>query len=194
MNGSNNELLLNLTLTIVPLNYYWTGNSSSSWATTANFATDATGATAQTFALNNTSNVFETATSPTGGTYTQSRWTAPTRSTASSLMARPGTRSAISNGTGTNTLTIAASGTFGDTSNYAAGIGLVVESGAAANTISANMKLGNSQTWEIDNSSDNALTVSGTISDGSTADALTKTGNGTLILSASNTYDRREPP
>jgi autotransporter-associated beta strand protein len=93
-----------------------------------------------------------------------------------------------SGGSGTNTLTLNGANTFTDAaSNSYSNTGLVDQAGSAAHTISANINLGNSQSWEIDTA--NALVVSGTIADGSTADALTKTGNGTLILSASNTYD-----
>ena len=72
--------------------------------------------------------------------------------------------------------------------NYASGIGLVVEAGSAAHTISANLKLGSSQAWEIDNSPSNPLTVSGVIANGASNASLTKTGPGTLVLSGPNSY------
>jgi autotransporter-associated beta strand protein len=92
-------------------------------------------------------------------------------------------------GTATQPLVITGSNSFADTNgkNYAKGIGLVVQVGSAAHTISTSIDLGNSQTWEIDGS--NPLTVSGVIGDGTTLDSLTKTGAGTLILANNNTYD-----
>ncbi len=93
---------------------------------------------------------------------------------------------------GNNLLTINATSSYTDGQStpvtYAAGTGLVVQSGAAANTISSNVALGNSQTWEIDNSPGQPLTIRGVISGGNKA--LTKTGLGRVIFAASaaNTY------
>ena len=50
------------------------------------------------------------------------------------------------------------------------------------------MTLGNSQSWEIDNSASNPLTVSGSIGDGTFGYYLNKTGSGELILSGASTY------
>jgi len=82
---------------------------------------------------------------------------------------------------GTNTLTINASGTNGNT----AGNGITVDAGSAAHTISSKVALGSSQTWTVSGS---ALTVSGAVSDGGNAYGLTKSGTGTLILSGSDSY------
>jgi fibronectin-binding autotransporter adhesin len=180
-----------LTLSSASVNYYWTGASNSSWATLANFSTDHTGATVQTNVLSASSNVFLTADSAANfnqtldGSYSINslNFTGSGTSAASNSI----TLGAGSGGT----LTLNASNAFADANgnNYVTGIGLVVQAGAAADTISDNVNLGGSQTWEIDNASANALTVTGVIADGSTSDSLTKTGVGTLILSNAESYD-----
>jgi autotransporter-associated beta strand protein len=172
----------------VALNFYLTGTDGSSWSKIDTFATDHTGATAQTGSLSSTSNVFLTANSPVN--YTSETLDGNYTINSLSFTAAATSPITLANGTATAPLTIEAGSTFSDAANniYGTGIGLVVQSGAVGHTISANINLGSSQTWEIDNSSVNALTVSGTIGNGSTNDSLTKTGVGTLILSASNTY------
>jgi fibronectin-binding autotransporter adhesin len=183
VNGAGNELLLNLTQVQLNLNFYWTGSTNNTWATISNFATNTTGTLAQSGTLSNSSNVFETA------------------SSASNLTQTVGT-SAINSltFTGTNagsvtlqsgTISINANTAFTDTNtgqNYASGIGLVVEPTSGANTISAAIALGHSQTWEIDNPASAPLTVSGIVSNGGSANSLTKTGIGALILAGNNTY------
>jgi autotransporter-associated beta strand protein len=185
LNGTTNELFADLTQAVVNLNFYWTGaQGSTTWATIGNFATDTSGTQAQTGSLGGTSNVFETGTDAANFSGSYSPQTVGAN-TINSLTFTGAVASSLTLGSGT--LTIDADSAFTDTNNsnnYATGIGLVVESGAAANTISANINLGASQTWEIDSA--NALTVSGTIA-GAT-ESLTKTGVGTLILSGSNTY------
>ncbi len=182
-----------VTLNFASLNYYWTGGTST-WGTLGNFATDHTGANAQTSALGVSSNVFLTA--DTSGNYSQTldgsykinSLSFTGTNTGTTTGAATNSVTLASGGSGTNTLTLNGANTFTDAaSNSYSNTGLVDQAGSAAHTISANINLGNSQSWEIDSA--NALVVSGTIADGSTADALTKTGNGTLILSASNTYD-----
>lgn len=66
---------------------------------------------------------------------------------------------------------------------------LIVASEAAGHTISINMNLGATQTWEIDSSNNNPFTVSGIISDGVATYGITKTGTGTLISSGANAYN-----
>ena len=73
-----------------------------------------------------------------------------------------------------NTLTIAT----------AAGINDPADS--AAHAINANVALAAPQTWTVD--SVNPLTVGGVIS-GASAATLTKAGAGTLVLTASNSYN-----
>jgi autotransporter-associated beta strand protein len=81
---------------------------------------------------------------------------------------------------GANTLTINATTANGN----ASGNGITVGAGAGNHSISANIVLGNDQTWTVTDSS-NTLTVSGRISG---AQALTKAGAGKLVLSGSNSY------
>ena len=193
LSTSGTSLILNLSL-ISPY-YYWTGGtgSNASWATLANFATDQTGASAQSTALSLTSNVFLTANS--AANFTQ---TLDGSYTINSLTFTGGTTSAGSNsitvGAGTGgSLTINAASSFIDENSvsYPAGTGLVVQAGSAAQAISANVNLGNSQTWFVNNSPSNPLRVSGVIADSvaGSGDALTKSGTGTLILSNAETYD-----
>ncbi len=83
-----------------------------------------------------------------------------------------------------NTLTINALASASGGLGYAAGTGIVVQSGSGANTINANVSLANSQTWT--NNSANTLTIGGAIS-GSSA-VLTTAGSGMISLSGNNTY------
>ena len=195
--GSDSELLVSFTLAGTP-NYYFTGADNASWDTIGNFATDHTGGTGQTQLPTNTSNIFLTADAAShfqtetidGNLEINSLSFTGTDSSVGNTPAAT-TGISLAGGAATAPLFIAAANAFKDTNgnNYGAGTGLVAQLGSAAQTISANISLGSSQTWEIDNSPSNALTVTGTISDGTTLDSLTKTGIGTLILSASNTYD-----
>jgi len=182
-----------LTANFASLNYYWTG-ATSSWSSLNNFATDHTGATPQSSPLGGSSNVFLTADTAAnysqtlGGSYTINSLSFTGTNSGVTTGAATNSITLSSGGAGTNVLTINGANTFTDAAgNSYSNIGLVDQAGSAAHTISANIALGNSQAWEIDSA--NPLLVSGTIADGSTADSLTKTGNGTLVLSASNTYD-----
>ena len=193
--GNSTSTAEKVTFNFASLNYYWIGNGTGgaalgSWSDVTNFATDATGATPQGTGLSNTSNVFLTGSNVTAGTYSQ---TLDGTYTVNSLSFTGGGDGAASNGvtlaTGTGgPLTIAALSTFIDQggNSYAAGVGLVDQNGSAAHTISANVDLGQTQVWEIDSA--NALTVSGTVANASTAAGLIKAGSGMLILSASNSY------
>jgi autotransporter-associated beta strand protein len=198
LNGTDDELFLDLTPAVVNLNYYWKGGTSGSWSAIGNFATDHAGATPQSGSLSSISNVFLTADSASNysqtldGSYTINSLTL----TGTSAVAPGNTTGAESNqvtlapgNSPTDTLTIDAGNSFTDADgvSYGPGLGLEVQAGSAAQTISANINLGSSQTWEIDSA--NALLVSGTIANApSTVDVLTKTGAGELILSGSNTY------
>jgi autotransporter-associated beta strand protein len=186
---------LYLNLTAAKLTYYWNGGSGT-WQTLGNFTSDAAGTTPQSFALSGTSNVIETANSPVGN-YTQ---TLDGNVAIDNLEFTGGSTGAathpitIAPGSGTPgaTLTLNPTAAFTDPAsgnNYPVGTGLIVQSGSAAHTISANIVLGMSQTWEIDNAAANAITLSGSISDGGSGWGITKTGVGGLILSgSSNTY------
>ena len=66
-------------------------------------------------------------------------------------------------------------------------VGLVVQAGAAADAIAANVALALGQTWQLDNAAASPLTVSGTVS-GTAGAGLTLIGGGRLTLTASNTY------
>jgi autotransporter-associated beta strand protein len=182
-------------LTFASLNYYWDGNASSSWSNvTGNFAKATNGSQQQTSGLSSTSNVFLTDTSPTGGTYTQTLDGSYTINSLSFTGAGTGAGSnSVTLGAGSGgTLTIDGLNTFTDNAgNSYSSVGLVVQPGAAADTINANIDLGASQTWDIYNTTSTPLTVNGTIADGTTLDALTLTSttSGEVVLGAANTYD-----
>lgn len=67
----------------------------------------------------------------------------------------------------------------------------ITASGTATAAIAANVGLNGSRTFTVNDNSvttDNDLSVSGIISDGTGASALTKAGTGTMILSGTNTF------
>jgi autotransporter-associated beta strand protein len=188
--GAGNHSLL-LTLTPVTLNYYWVGGAGPSWAAGNNFATTQSGGSLWSNAPGSGANVFLTATSASNFSQTlNASYSINSLSFTGTGTSAAGNSITLANGTGTNTLTLTAGGGFVDQNSniYAAGIGLVVQAGSAAHTISDNVALGGSQTWEIDNSAANALTVSGNVGDGGNNFGLTKTGVGGLKLGGTNTY------
>jgi autotransporter-associated beta strand protein len=185
----SDELVLDLQA--ASLNYYFTGATNSSWATTPNFATDHTGASPQG-PIATGANVFLTADSAShfnsqtlDGSYSINSLTFTGTSTA-------GAGQAIALGAGSGgTLTIGAASSFtattaAGTTSYGVGTGLVVQSGSGGDTISAPIVLGNSQSWEIDGGG--TLSVSGGVGDAGANLSLTKTGSGTLVLGGTNTY------
>jgi fibronectin-binding autotransporter adhesin len=191
LTSSGTSLVLNVTINNP--NYYWTGGTSSSWATTANFATTQTGATAQSTPLSATSNVFLTANTASNFSQTlDGSYSINSLSFTGSGTSAAGNPILLAAGSGT-ALTLNAANSFLDSggATYASGIGLVVQPGSDTHTISANIDLGNSQTWQVNNSPANPLTVTGVIADAVSAsgDSLTKSGTGTLILSNAETYD-----
>jgi len=58
-------------------------------------------------------------------------------------------------------------------------------------TVAANVTLATNQTWSIANNGTGSatLTVSGTVTDGTSSFGITKSGNGLLVLSGNNSYD-----
>jgi autotransporter-associated beta strand protein len=183
--------------TTTPLNAYWTGAAGTSWSSTGptNFATTNAGTTPAVGIPGGGSNVFMTA---DGASSSNLSTTLDGPFTINSLtFTGTGTTAAstsvtVAPGSG-GSLTLGADAAFNSTSGgitkvYGAGIGLVVEAGSAAHTVSAPITLGSSQTWEVDNSSTAPFTVSSIISDATFGYSLTKTGVGTLILSGVNTY------
>ena len=184
-----------------PIYAYYNGGAAASGGTTAfnsftggntdtsNFSSDKGGSSNDNGLLGSTSNVFLAANNVTTAksvTLGQDMTINSLNFTGTGSVSTP---VATTIGAG-NTLTIAATGTYtdGQTSpvTYAAGTGIVMQPGAAASTINAPIVLGNSQTWEIDNAANKPLTVTGQIS--GTGKSLTKTGTGSLIETANNTY------
>ena len=151
-------------------NAYWKGGISSSWSTIGNFTTDANGTVARSAALDSSTNVTFNAT----GAANFANTTLDGSYTISGLIFNVGGVS-ISNGTGTNTLTIAS------------GAGITVSSGlgAVTETIGANVVLGSTQTWTVADAA-STLLVSGDVS--GSGSGLSKSGSGTLVLSGINSY------
>ena len=168
---------LQLTETATPLYAFWNGSTSSLWTNPNNFVTTYGGATAPaTYPGGGNSNVFFT----TSGTVSNLSNSLGQSISLNSLSFTSSSGAVTINNTGGFTLGLNATSSFMDQNsvNYGPGIGLVVQSGASADTIQTNVLLGASQAWEIDSSAANALTVSGNISDGGNAYNLTKTGTG----------------
>jgi len=168
---------------ITPAIAYWTGSLSGTWNTlasgSANFTSDAAG-------------TLNTGTTP--GSVTNVKFTANSAGNLNTVLGQDFTINSLeftgSSSTaattpvtigGSNTLTIMAGGTNGNT----AGSGIVVDAGSAAHTISSKVALGSSQTWTVNGS---PLTVSGNITDSGSSYSLTKSGTGTLVISGSASY------
>ena len=177
---------------------YFTGSSSGSLNTAGNYSTDLAGANVAT-------------TTPVGGTDV---FFASTNGNAANLaaatLASNLTVNSVTFGTGAtaaNPVTISGSGTLtinAGVGGNPAGTGIVVQSGAAAVTINANVALAASQSWT--NNSANTFTVGGGVNLGANTLTLAGTGRqtisgtvtgtgglvatdtGTLVLSGANTY------
>ena len=196
--GTSDELVIDLQNALT--NFYWTGKGATtagSWTDLSNFATSHTGATPVTGAsINGAANIFLTADSNLSTNYTENlngvytvnslNFTGSGSGAASNSVTLAPGAAGSSNYLILDPVTAYSNANSG--ASYAAGNGLAVEAGSDAHTITANIELADNQTWAINNSSANPLTVSGTIGNVSSAAALTKTGPGTLILSAANTY------
>jgi len=167
-------------------NAYWSGSQSSIWNTnpngTTNFTTDYAGTTNSALPSIDT-NVFFTGSTAANFSTTLGQNLA-INSLSFTGSGSPAATNSVTIG-GANTLTLQAAAGFTDQNgtSYGAGTGIIVQAGAAAETISASVNLAASQIWE--NDSTNTLTVSGIVGG---AAGLTKTGNGSLVLSGANTF------
>jgi autotransporter-associated beta strand protein len=184
-------------------NYFWTGTDSSAWGNGSgtdlgNFtATNSAGSAPQNNNLFSFSNVFL---SMAGAANATNQTLGGNGFTINSLSFIAGGNTLSGGGA---TLTLSAASAFQDqtTRTYAAGIGLVMQAGAASATLDTDIiiALGANQIWEIDSNPANPLTLNGSITDNNnnvsgvnqgTAFSLTKTGAGTLIFndSGANSY------
>ncbi len=183
---------------------YWNGGlagNASVWAasdgTTSNWATDGAG-TATGLVPGAAANVFFA----TSGAQAANQINM-------TLGANMAVNSLTVNGTAntpntTNPISLLSTGGYTLTVGSTTGSGITVNAGSAAVTLGASIALGNAQTWT--NNSSNALTVSGTVANGgyllttagsgataisgiiSGVGGLTKSGTGTLTLTAANSY------
>jgi fibronectin-binding autotransporter adhesin len=174
-----------------PTTAYWNGTTNASWAyqpggagTATNWSAAAAG-TPDTFALpTGATNVIMTANNALNLLTTLDQAFAVNSLTFTGAGTANAAGSTIASGTGTNALTINAAALNGNP----AGNGIAVSATSGADTISANVVLGASQTW-TNNSTTSLLTVSGAVSDGGSNFNLTTAGAGTIFLgSAASTY------
>jgi len=182
LNSTNFTFAINKTATSVSITLtsaaplasaYWKGTTtagiSNIWAasdgsTDGNWAASAGGAK-QALIPGPGANVYISATSPT---------VAPVNTTLGADMAI---------GTLTIQDTVNGLGLLADGHTLTIGAGITMNTGVPASSIGTPVTLSANQTWV--NNSANTLTVSGAIGG---AHSLTKSGSGTLILSAANTY------
>ncbi|MES2920426.1 MAG: autotransporter-associated beta strand repeat-containing protein, partial [Verrucomicrobiota bacterium] len=179
---------------------YYTGNGGNDLlSNAANFAIDAPGLTPASTGPTAITDIVLSANAGTSGNFSPTLDTV----TAANFLQFTGTgtpaASTSINLSGPGTLTINAG-----LNSFAAGTGIVVDSGAAAHSISANLALGASQSFT--NNSASTFTVSGNINGGgsgltlagtgpialsgvlSNLGSLTNSGPGTLALTNQNTY------
>ena len=175
---------------------YYTGLTSGSLNNVANFATTVAGTTPAPIATVESTDVFFGTTTSTGTTLASA--SVATAMNANSLTFGTGTSA-------TSAVTISGPGTitlYADKNVYAAGTGIVVQSGSAAVTINAPLALAQSQSWTTNAAA--PLTVNGSVALGTSNLTLAGTGShvitgavsgnggltvaGTATLSGANTY------
>ena len=163
---------------------YFTGFSGNSLSVANNFSTDAAGGNAAAAAPTGTTDLVFTANAANSGNFN----TTLGGLTAANSLEFTGTGTPA----GTTPVTIGGPGTLtlnAGANTFAAGTAIVVDPGAAAPTISANLNLPGSQ--QFVNSSANPLTISGAIGSTNAGTELTLNGNnsgGGFVLSGANTY------
>jgi fibronectin-binding autotransporter adhesin len=192
---TNTALQLTESATPAPITAYWTGKDDNTWSdfTTSpvvtNFSSTADGNTDAGQLPSVNSDVVFTAASNGKGTSLSGAAISTTLGsnfTIDSLTFNATTASVMIGGT--NTLTLNATGSSAGTGSlgYAAGTGIVVQSGAGPVTIgTTSLALGGPQTWS--NASGNALTIAAPIT-GTSALTINNTGSGATVLSAANTF------
>jgi autotransporter-associated beta strand protein len=171
--------------------FYWTGGgSSAAWNATGptNWRTNHSSGTDPGTGPGSTTNVFFTVDS--GATNLTSTLGANTIINSLNFTGTGTTAgsSSVTIAADGSTLTLAAAAAFMDAAGnaYPSGTGLVVQAGSAAHLIAVPVVLAVSQTWQINDSPANPLTVSGPIS--GAGSCLTVSGTGSLILSGANLY------
>ncbi|MDB5328833.1 MAG: hypothetical protein JWM57_4402 [Phycisphaerales bacterium] len=175
---------------------YYTGTTSGSLNNVANFATTVAGTSPAPIATVESTDVFFGTTTATSTALSSAA--VVTAMNANSLTFGTGTSatSAVTIG-GPGTLTL-----YADKNTYAAGTGIVVQSGSAAVTINAPLALAQSQSWTTNSAA--PLTVNGNVALGTSNLSLAGTGThfitgvvsgggsltvaGTATLSGANTY------
>ena len=156
---------------------YYTGQSGTDFNTFGNYSTDATGTPPSNTAPSSLTDVVFTATGNVANT------TPMVNGAAAANSLEFNNASGVTIG-GTGTITLAAG-----LNTFNAGTGIVVDAGAGASTINANLSLPTSE--QFVNNSANPLTLNGSIGATGTGTTLTYAGNGSggaFVVGGANTY------
>ncbi len=160
---------------------FYTGNTSNNLGVASNYTTDAAGTmVAPAAPMSSTDVVFTANTSSTANfTTTLGSLTAVNSLEFTGTNTSAGSAAVTVGGPGT--LSIAA-----NINSFAAGVGIVVDSGASADVVSANLTLAQSESFT--NSSANPFNVSGAIGGAGSTLTLAGAGTGGFVLAGANTY------
>ena len=178
LNLSSTDTADVLTVALAPAvaKLYYTGQAGTDYNTAGDFSTDSAGMNASNVAPSGITDVVFTATANVANTTP----TVTGAATANSLEFNSAAGVTVG---GTGTITLSAGN-----NTFAAGTGIVVDAGAGAATLGANLSLPGSESF-VTNSA-NPLTINGAIS--STASSITLTYNGSgaggFVIGGANTY------
>ncbi len=182
LNASNTADILTIAAAQTAKLYY-TGNTSNNLGVTTNYSTDAAGSTVSTITPTGITDVVFSANAGTAANFNTTLGSV----TAVNSLEFTGTGTTA----GTTPVTIGGAGTLtinAANNTFAAGTAIVIDAGAAADTISANLNLATSESFN--NNSASRFTISGAIGSTNAGTVLTlnDAGGGGFLLSGANTY------